>query len=114
MFITPTQLQNREATILQSAIDNTGGKLHVALRGFHYEVGYRNIGSSSGILWRSRDSDNPKKIIVPPGLYNFEQLWDFFMEEIPGLTLKLTKATGLIRLSLSEPGEIKFTPNPGS
>ena len=83
MFITLTQLQNREATILQSAVDNTGGKLHVALRGFHYEVGYRNVGSSSGILWRSRDSDNPKKIMVPPGLYTFEQLSDFLWKKFP-------------------------------
>ena len=104
MFITLTQLQNREATILQSPVDNTGGKLYVALQSFHYEIGYRNTSSSPGILWHARNSDNPKKIMVPPGLYTFEQLSDFLMEEIPTLTLKLTKATGLIRLRLSGSG----------
>ena len=83
MFITVTRLQNREATILQSPVDNTGGKLYVALRGFHYEVGYHNVSSSSGILWRARNSDNAKKIMVPPGLYTFEQLSDFLWKKFP-------------------------------
>ena len=42
-FVTLTKLQNREPTLLQTAIDNTCGKLNVALRSSHYEVGYRNL-----------------------------------------------------------------------
>ena len=42
-FVALTKLQNREPTLLQTVINNTGGKLDIALREFHYEVGYRNI-----------------------------------------------------------------------
>ena len=110
MFITLTQLQNEEATTLQSVVDNTGGKLYIALRELHYEVGYHNVGSSSVILWRSVDTDRPRRITVPPGLYTFEQLSKFFMEAVPGLTLKIVKATGLIKLSIpGSDGEIKLS-----
>ena len=43
MFITLTQLHDEEATLLQPVISNKDGGLHVALRGFNYEVGYHNI-----------------------------------------------------------------------
>ena len=115
MFVTLTQLQKGEASVLQTVIDNTCSKLNVALRGFHYEVGYRNVSSSAGILWRSavaddQSSDRPRKIQVPAGLYNFEQLARVFMEEIPGVTLKITKATGTIKLNIPEPsGMIKLS-----
>ena len=115
MFVTLTQLQKGEASVLQTVIDNTCGKLNVALRGFHYEVGYCNVSSSSGILWRpgmDRDSpnDKPLKIQVPAGLYTIERLSHFLMEEIPGLTLEMNKATGLINLNIPESsGMIKLT-----
>ena len=108
MFVTLTQLQNGEASLLQTVIDNTCCKLHVALRGFHYEVGYRNVGSSSRILWRSITGDKPRNILVPAGLYNFEQLAQVFMEEIPGVTVKITKATGTIKLNI-QGGIIKLS-----
>ena len=47
-FVALTKLQNREPTLLQTVINNTGGKLHIALREFHYEVGYRNTSSTGG------------------------------------------------------------------
>ena len=47
-FVALTKLQNREPTLLQTVINNTGGKLDIALREFHYEVGYRNISSTGG------------------------------------------------------------------
>ena len=46
-FVTLTNLQNREPMLLQTAIDNTCGKLNVALRSFHYEVGYHNLDAST-------------------------------------------------------------------
>ena len=49
-FVTLTKLQNREPTLLQTAIDNTGGKLNVALKSFHYEVGYQNLGADTPFL----------------------------------------------------------------
>ena len=117
MFVTLTQLQNGEASFLQTVIDNTCGKLNVALRGFRYEVGYRNASSSAGILWRpvvdpTDDSrnDRPLKIQLPAGLYNFEQLAQVLLKEIPGVTLKITKATGTIKLNIPEPsGMIKLS-----
>ena len=111
MFVTLTQLQKGEVSVLQTVIDNTCGKLNVALRGFHYEVGYRNVSSSAGILWRpdvdpTNDSpnDRPLKIPVPAGLYTIERLSHFLMEEIPGLTLKMIKlnipeSSGMIKLT---------------
>ena len=49
-FVTLTKLQNREPTLLQTAIDNTRGKLNVALKSFHYEVGYQNLGAGTLFL----------------------------------------------------------------
>ena len=112
MFVTLTQLQNGEALVLQTVIDNTCGKLNVALRSFHYEVGYCNVSSSDVILRRLREPNyRPLWAPVPAGLYTFEQLSHFLMEEIPGLTLKLNKATGLIKLNIPESasGMIKLT-----
>ena len=115
MFVTLTQLQKGEASVLQTVIDNTCGKFDVALRGFHYEVGYRNVSSSAGILWRAADhvdppQDSPQRIRVPAGLYTIERLSHFIMEEIPGLTLKMNEATGLIKLNIPESsGMIKLT-----
>ena len=102
MFITLTQLRNEEASVLQTAIDNTGGKLHVALRGFHYEVGYRNVGSSQGFFLRSPNPQNPNSPVqqsfpVPPGLYTFKQLSRFIAENVNGAQLSLT-ATNITRL----------------
>ena len=66
MFVTLTQLQNREAPVLQTVIDNTCSKLNVALRGFHYVVDYLNVSSSSEIQWlntrrNAPHYDRPKK-----------------------------------------------------
>ena len=47
-FVTLTKLQNREPTLLQTAIDNTCGKLNVALKSFHYEAGYHNVDLPTG------------------------------------------------------------------
>ena len=49
-FVTLTKLQNREPTLLQTAIDNTCGKLNVALKSFHYEVGYHNLDARTHFL----------------------------------------------------------------
>ena len=112
MFITLTQLRNEEASVLQTAIDNTGGKLHVALRGFHYEVGYRNVGSSQGFFLRSPNPQNPNSPVqqsfpVPPGLYTFKQLSRFIAENVNGAQLSLT-ATNITRLIVPRHIAIKF------
>ena len=112
MFITLTQLRNEEASVLQAAIDNTGGKLHVALRGFHYEVGYRNVGSSQGFFLRSPNTQNPNSSVqqsfpVPPGLYNFKQLSRFIAENVNGAQLSLT-ANNITRLIVPRHIAIKF------
>ena len=112
MFITLTQLQNEEASVLQTAIDNTGGKLHVALRGFHYVVGYRNVGSSQGFFLRSPNPQNPNLPVqqsfpVPPGLYNFKQLSRFIAENVNGAQLSLT-ATNITKLFVPIHMAIKF------
>ena len=112
MFITLTQLQNEEASVLQTAIDNTGGKLHVALRGFHYEVGYRNVGSSQGFFLRFPNLQNPNSPVqqsfpVPPGLYNFKQLSRFIAENVNGAQLSLT-ANNITKLFVPIHMAIKF------
>ena len=112
MFVTLTQLQKGEPTLLQTVIDNTGGKLYVALRGFHYEDGYRNIRSSQGFFTRIPHPQNPKTFInqtypVPTGLYDFERLSLFIKENINGVRIMLT-AVGIINLFIPPPIEIKF------
>ena len=110
-----TQLQNEEASVLQTAIDNTGGKLHVALRGFHYEAGYRNVGSSHGFFVRTPNLRNPSSPVstfftVPTGLYNFEQISSLIIAHITGAQLSIT-ATGLINLFIAEHIAIRFHSN---
>ena len=112
MFVILTQLQKGEPTLLQTVIDNTGGKLNVALRGFHYEVGYRNIRSSQGFFTRIPHPQNPKTFIsqaypVPTGLYDFERLSLFIKENINGVRIVLT-AVAIINLYIPPPIEIKF------
>ena len=112
MFVTLTQLQKGEPTLLHTVIDNAGGKLYVALRGFHYEVGYHNIRSSQGFFTRIPHPQYPKTFInqaypVPTGLYDFERLSLFIKENINGVRIVLT-AVGTINLSIPPPIEIKF------
>ena len=38
-----TQLHNEEAALINPVISNKDGKLHAALRGLNYEVGFYNI-----------------------------------------------------------------------
>ena len=115
MFITLTQLQKGEPTLLQTVIDNTGGKLYVALRGFHYEVGYRNVGSSQGFFVRTPNSRDPSSPVttsftVPTGLYTFEQISSLIISHITGAKLSIT-ATGLINLFIPERKAIKLHSN---
>ena len=100
MYQTISNLQNGKATSLQSVVDNTDGKLYVALREISYEVDYYNVGSSAEILCStySIDGVSRKTITVPRGLYTFKQLSTFIMGKIPGLTLDLNKETGLVTL----------------
>ena len=97
MFVTLTQHQKGEALVLQTVIDNTCGKLNVALRGFHPDVDYLNVTSSSVILWRAANDrgdyplDGSLKILAPAGLYNFKQLSQFLMGKIPGLDLWINR-----------------------
>ena len=95
-FVTLTKLQNREPTLLQTAIDNTCGKLNVALKSFHYEVDYHNIDDDAYFLIRTYVNPWPdlteKRSVFAlwdGGLYTFEDISRFFMESVPGLTLRL-------------------------
>ena len=103
MYQTISNLQNGKATSLQSVVDNTDGKLYVALREIRYEVGYYNVGSSAEILRTTytSDGDSRQEITIPPGLYTFKQLSTFIMDAIPGLTLDVNKETGLVTLFLN-------------
>ena len=89
-FITLTELQNREPTLLQTVIDNTCGKLNIALKSFHYEVGYHNLDPSTTFGYTS---SSERSLVLPfilyGGMYTFEQISRFFMESVPGITLGL-------------------------
>ena len=103
-FVTLTKLQNREPTLLQTAIDNTRGKLNVALKSFHYEVGYSNIHPSATFIHdsstTSRQSDETRFTLYE-GMYTFEQISRFFMESVPGITLRLN-LYGLVEFYVPE------------
>ena len=109
-FVTLTKLQNREPT-LQTAIDNTGGKLNVALKSFHYEVGYQNLGADTH-FYSTSYVDPGLGSRAPPatykfftlrygGLFTFEEISRFLMESVPGMTLRL-KALGLAEFNIPE------------
>ena len=83
-FITLTKLQNREPALLQTAIDNTCGKLNIALKSFHYEVGYHNLDPSANWGRLGREG-----FTLYGGMYTFEQMSRYLMESVPGLTLRL-------------------------
>ena len=83
-FITLTKLQNREPTLLQTVIDNTCGKLNIALESFHYEVGYHNLDPSTTFGYVSSSQVIGQGITTPftlyGGMYTFEQISRFLME----------------------------------
>ena len=103
-FVALTKLQNREPTLLQTVINNTGGNLVIALREFHYEVGYRNTSSTGGFDFEpwvnpSKEYDpydiashSVKSFTLHEGLHSFEQLSCFFYEAVPGITLKFSNS----------------------
>ena len=105
MFITLSQLQNKEATLLPSVIDNTDGRLHVAFRGFNDEVGYHNVPWTK-VVYTISIADRPQGIMVPNGLYTFERLSQFLMENAPGISLKMSKVTGLVTINTPEGGAV--------
>ena len=120
-FVALTKLQNREPTLLQTVINNTGGKLDIALREFHYEVGYRNISSTGGFEFEpwvnpSKEYDpfdiathSTKSFALHEGLHSFEQLSRFFYEAVPGITLKFSNSN-LAELDAPEHiGRIRLT-----
>ena len=88
-FITLTKLQNREPTLLQTVIDNTCGKLNIALKSFHYEVGYRNLDPSTTLGYTDSSSHVWHGLTLYGGMYTFEQISRFLMGLIPGMTLRL-------------------------
>ena len=108
-FVTLTKLKNREPTLLQTAIDNTCGKLNVALRSFHYEVGYYNLNDRThvystsyvdpGLGSRAPPATHKFFALQHDGLYTFEEISRFFMESVPGITLRL-KVPGLAEFDI--------------
>ena len=90
MFITLTQLHDEEASLLQPVISNKDGGLHVALRGFNYEVGYHNIGETS-VFVLNPSAKEYDTFIVPSGTYTLEQLSRYLTKNILALTVKIPK-----------------------
>ena len=113
-FVTLTKLQNREPTLLQTAIDNTCGKLNVALKSFHYEVGYHNLDAHTSFYFDPIISYEDTLTYIDRllksrrvftlwggGLYTFEDISRFFMESVPGVTLRLS-LYGLVEFYVPE------------
>ena len=113
-FVTLTKLQNREPTLLQTAIDNTCGKLNVALKSFHYEVGYQNLDAHASFYFDPIipyedtlsyvDYIRDSRMIFTlwdGGLYTFEDISRFFMKSVPGVTLRLN-LYGLVEFYVPE------------
>ena len=90
MFITLTQLHDEEATLLQPVISNKDGGLHVALRGFNYEVGYHNIRETYAFVLNPTTRKYVTHI-VPSGTYTLEQLTRYLSKNIPTFTIRITK-----------------------
>ena len=91
MFITLTQLHDEEGSHLQSVIDNKDGGLHVALRGFNYEVGYHNIRETHAFVLDPATRQYVTHI-VPSGTYTLEQLSRYLTKNVPALIVRITKS----------------------
>ena len=101
-FVTLTKLQNREPTLLQTAIDNTCGKLNVALKSFHYEAGYHNVDLPTGFTIVDKSTDGElKSFRLYRGLYTFEQISRFFIESVPDITIRLN-LSGLVEFNVPQ------------
>ena len=106
MFITLVKPTNEEASPLQRVIDNTDGRLQVALREIHYKVSYSNLGDSAPLMvWTNYKDPNvrPRLIYVTPGLFTPERLSHFFMEKLPGLKMEID-TRGYLRLDITAIG----------
>ena len=82
-------------------IDNTCGKLNIALKSFHYEVGYHNLDPSTGIIIVDKSTGEAKSFRLYGGLYTFEQISRFFIESVPGITIRLN-LSGLVEFNVPQ------------
>ena len=90
MFFTLTRLHDEEATLLQPTIDNKDGGLHVALRGFNYEVGYHNIRETSVFVLNPAAKEYDTHT-VPGETYTLDQLARYLSKYIPALAVRVNK-----------------------
>ena len=68
---------------------------------FHYEAGYHNVDLPTGFTIVDESAGEPKSFRLYGGLYTFEQISRFFIESVPGITIRLN-LSGLVELNVPQ------------
>ena len=91
MFVTQTNIQNEGDALLHPSINNVNGKLYVALREFHCDVGYIQIDNGVIIMWYNSIEDrNPLNLTFNAGRYNFKDIQQLFNKNLPQVTIDIS------------------------
>ena len=97
MLITVTQINNKEAALINPVIPNKDGSLHVAIRSINYVVGYQNIKNFSFNVFIGPDG-RVTNFVIPPGLYTIKRLVRTINSIFPQTEIKLSlsEETGIV------------------
>ena len=97
MLITVTQINNKEAALINPVIPNKDGSLHVAIRSINYVVGYQNIKNFSFNIFIGPDG-RVTNFVIPPGLYTIKRLVRTINSIFPQTEIKLSlsEETGIV------------------
>ena len=100
MFHMLSDVQRGEAVPLQQYIDNRDGDLYNGLKSITFAVGWYNIEQGETFSWRSTGGSE-ETLNIPPGLYGFDRLKEVLRGTIPTHTLTVSRANGLITLTVA-------------
>ena len=92
---------------LQQYIDNHKGNLQVGLHPITYTVGWYNVNVGESFSWQ-HSKGQAKTLSIAPGLWSFSMLEDLFESAIANIALEVSKADGLMYLTVLSGWEVKF------
>ena len=98
---TLTNIQTGKPYQLQSYIDNRDNDKTVGLKSITYWVGWHNL------IWKQFIATKNKMIDLEPGLYNFNDFKDIFLNQ--SINLSVNKTNGSITLEIPASTEIQLS-----
>ena len=111
MFHTLSNIQRGEPVGLQQYIDNHKGNLQVGLHPITYTVGWYNVNVGESFSWQ-HSKGQAKTLSIAPGLWSFSMLEDLFESANANITLQVSKAAGLMSLTVLSGWEVMFMDGP--